>query len=72
MIFPSKETLIRALQRAGWAAGVGALSAFTTVPVVLDDPKIYLVVLAAAMLTGALMGLQKVISGYVKYDRLDK
>jgi len=65
---PTRETIKRALQRALWAVVLGAGSAFAALPVNLEEPKKYMVVLAFALATGALMGLQKLISGYVKYD----
>lgn len=65
---PTKETIIRALKRALWAMIMGAGSAFVALPVNLEEPKKYVVVLLMAVATGSLMGLQKLISGYVKYD----
>lgn len=64
----SKETIKRALNRAGLAMLLGAAGAFVSVPVNLEEPKKYLTILLFAVITGALMGLQKLVSGYVKYD----
>lgn len=69
MILPSKETLKRAVLRAVSVAITGALSGFVIVPVALEEPKKYATVLLLAMLTGALVGLQKYIKGYIKYDK---
>ena len=66
---PTKETLLRALKRAGWAMLMGAGAAFVSVPVDLSEPKSYLVVVSVSLIAGALMGLQKLVSGYIKYDK---
>lgn len=66
---PSWETLKRALLRALWAFVGGALAAFTIVPVDLENPEKYAAVLLIAVITGGLMGLQKYIGGYIKYDK---
>ena len=64
----SKKTIVKALFRALKSAVAGALAAFVMVPVDLSDPKKYFAVLGIAALTGALLGLQKLVSGYLKYD----
>ncbi len=64
----SSTTIKKSLYRAAKAAAIGALAAFVAVPVDLSDPKKYVIVLSVAMITGALMGLQKLSSGYIKYD----
>ena len=65
---PSKITLKKALLRALYAAVAGGLSGFVVVPIAIEDPKKYLVALSLAVLSGSLMGLQKFVSGYLKYD----
>jgi len=71
-VLPSWETLKRTLLRVVSAFVIGALSAFVIVPVELENPKKYAAVLFIAAITGGLMGLQKFVSGYLKYDRKDK
>ena len=66
---PSKITIKKALLRALYAAVAGGVSGFVIVPVALEDPKKYLIALSLAVLSGSLMGLQKFVSGYLKYDR---
>jgi|TARA_R100001530_G_C4320725_1_gene155679 ammonia channel protein AmtB len=65
----TKETLKRGAYRALYGLVAGALAAFVTIPVNLADYKTYLSALAVGMIAGALMGLQKVVSGYLKYDK---
>jgi len=65
----SKETLKRSLLRALSAFIYGAGSAFVVLPVNLEDPKKYLVALSIGLVAGGLMGLQKFVAGYLKYDR---
>jgi len=67
---PSKETLKRAVYRGLLAMVAGAAGAFVFIPVNLEDPKRYLVSLSVGMIAGALMGLQKLIKGYIKYDKI--
>lgn len=64
----SKETIKRTLRRAGSAFVTGAIAAFALVPVDLSEPKRYVIVLGIAMIAGGLMGLQKLVTGYLKYD----
>jgi len=68
MKLPTLETLKRSLLRALWSGIMGALSAFVLIPIMLENPKQYLTVLVLGLATGFLSGLQKFISGYVKYD----
>lgn len=65
----SKETLKRAGTRALYAFVTGAGGAFVVMPVNLEEPKRYLLSLAVGMLTGGLMGLQKLVKGYLSYDK---
>lgn len=65
----SKETIKRALFRAAYSFGAGAIGAFALVPINLEDPKRYLVCLGVGMVAGGLMGLQKLVKGYITYDR---
>lgn len=65
----SKETIKHALLRALSAMIMGAASSFAVITVNLDEPKKYFISLAIGMLAGALMGLQKAISGWIKYDK---
>lgn len=68
----SKETFIKALQRFGWGFIAGALSAFVMVTpnfTTMQDIKNWIPVVLFACLTGGILGLQKAISGYLKYDR---
>jgi len=71
-VLPSLETLKRTLLRVVSAFVFGALSAFVIVPVELENPKRYAAVLLIASITGGLMGLQKLVVGYLKYDRKAK
>jgi len=66
---PTVETLKRAIQRALIAGIVGAISAFAIIPVNLENGRTYIYTLGIAMLSGFLMGLQKFVSGYLKYDK---
>jgi hypothetical protein len=66
---PSKTTLVKALERCLWAMIMGGASAFVAMPINITNGKQFWTALAVAMLTGALLGLQKLISGYFKYDR---
>ena len=68
MTIPSMETVKRSLMRAGIAGLVGAISAFAILPINLENSKTYFITLGIAMLSGFLMGLQKFVSGWVKYD----
>lgn len=68
MRLPSRETIKRGLFRATWGMVAGAGAAFVATPVDLTQPKAYLAVLALSALTGAIMGLQKVVKGWLKYD----
>lgn len=69
---PSKETFKRALLKA-WKAGLmGALAAFASLPINLNSPSGFLRILIIGLCTGFLVGLQKLVSGYLKYDRLKK
>lgn len=65
----SLETIKRGVIRAVWAGLAGSISAFVLLPVNLQEPKQYLYALSFGMATGFLMGLQKFVSGYVKYDK---
>lgn len=65
----SKETLKRGLLRAASAFLWGSASAFVAIPVDLTEPKRYIIALVVGSIAGGLMGLQKMISGYLKYDR---
>lgn len=47
----------------------GAGGAFVFIPINLDDPKKYFTALGVGMFAGALMGLKKLIKGYIKYDK---
>lgn len=69
---PSKETVKRSLLKALKAGYMSALASFVTIPVNLSDPKKYFYALFIGVLTGFLVGLQKLVSGYLKYDRLKK
>jgi len=66
---PSLETIKRSLIRVRTAGIVGAISAFAIIPINLENGKNYWYTLRIAMLTGFLMGLQKFVRGYLKYDR---
>lgn len=65
---PSKETVKRSLLKALKAGYMSALASFVALPVNLSDPKKYLYALFIGMLTGFLVGMQKLASGYIKYD----
>jgi hypothetical protein len=65
----TKETVKRGFYRAVLAFIAGSAGAFVMIPVNLDDPKRYITSLLVGMVAGGLMGLQKLISGYIKYDR---
>lgn len=65
----SLETIKRGLLRALWAGLAGSISAFVLLPVNLEQPKQYLYALSFGMATGFLMGVQKFVSGYFKYDK---
>jgi hypothetical protein len=67
--YMTRETLKRGFYRALLAFIAGSAGAFAVIPVNLEDPKRYLTVLFVGMVAGGLMGLQKLISGYLKYDR---
>jgi len=64
----SRETLKRGLLRALSAFLYGASTAFVVIPVNLEDPKKYLIALTIGAISGGLMGLQKLVAGYIKYD----
>lgn len=66
---PSLETIKRAFVRAVWAGVMGSASAFVMLPINLQEPKQYLYALSFGLVTGFLMGVQKFVSGYVKYDK---
>jgi len=66
---PSRETIRRAFYRAIEAMIFGAGGAFVFIPINLDDPKKYFTALGVGMFAGALMGLKKLIKGYIKYDK---
>lgn len=68
-IMPSALTLKKSFRRALWAGAAGAMVAFVATPVNLKEPKSYLTILFFSVLTGFLMGVQKFVSGYLKYDR---
>lgn len=65
---PSIETMKRSLWRALHAGINGALLAFILIPVNLDDPKKYFYALLIGLVSGFLLGVQKFIGGYLKYD----
>ena len=65
---PSKETIIRSAKKALHAGLMGMISAFAAMPINLENPKKYLLSLVVGLGTGFLVGIQKLISGYVKYD----
>jgi len=68
----SKKTLKKALVRFAWGFLSGAAAAFVVIPASftsLQDIKSWLPVVFFACLTGGILGLQKAISGYVKYDK---
>lgn len=67
---PSVTTLKKAALRALWAGVLGLLAGFVSTPINIDKPKQYLSVLLVAVVTGFLMGIQKFISGYIKYDKI--
>ena len=67
-MLPTKQTLKRALYRALWAGITGALSAFVFLPVNFEEPKKYITVLCIGMLAGFVMGVQKFVKGWIKYD----
>lgn len=66
MKLPSVETIKRAVTRAVWSGVLSALAAFVVIPINLNEE--YPITLAIAMLSGFLMGVQKFVSGYIKYD----
>ena len=68
MQLSSKETLKRSFFKALKAGYMGALASFVALPVNLNDPKKYFYAVLIGMATGFLVGLQKLISGYLKYD----
>lgn len=65
----SNETIKKTFLRILYSGIAGALSAFVLMPINLEEPQKYLYALIIGMGTGFLMGLQKAISGYIKYDR---
>lgn len=65
----SKETIIRALTRVGVVALTTAVATFVATPINIEEPKKYLIILGASFLSGFLAGLQKLVSGYIKYDK---
>lgn len=68
----SKETILKALQRFAWGflAGAGASFVMATPNFTnWTDVKEWLPLVFFSILTGGIMGLQKAISGYLKYDR---
>lgn len=65
----SKETIKRALIRVGVVAVTVAASTFITVPIDVENPKKYVVILLTSFIAGFLAGLQKLVSGYIKYDK---
>ena len=65
----SKETIRRGALRAFSAFCWGAISAFAVIPINLDEPEKYLIAVTVGMVAGGLMGLQKLITGWAKYDR---
>lgn len=64
----SKETIKRSLFRALEAMIVGALTAFVAIPIDLENPKKYFLALGVGVAIGAIMGLKKAITGYLRYD----
>ena len=64
----SKTTVLKGLHRALTAFVIGAASAFAMMPVNLDNPERYITALIVGMIGGGLMGVQKLINGYVRYD----
>jgi len=69
---PSKETVKRSLLKALKAGLMGALAAFASLPINLNSLSGFLRILIIGLCTGFLVGLQKLVSGYLKYDRLKK
>lgn len=65
----TKETIKRALIRAAYSFGAGALGAFALIPVDIENPKRYVISLGIGMISGGLMGLQKLVKGYITYDK---
>lgn len=69
----SKETIIRALQRFAWGFLAGFIGAFALITPPnfqnLQDIKVWFSMALFACITGGIMGLQKAISGYLKYDK---
>lgn len=68
----TKETVLRACARAVHAFITGALGSFAVINFVVADfsePKKLLYSVVGGMIVGGLQGLQKLISGYLKYDK---
>ena len=68
MTLPSKKTLIKAGQRMIYVSIASALTTWALLPINLENPKQYLYASLVALITGFLLGLQKAITGYLKYD----
>ncbi len=66
----SKLTIQRSLKRALHTGIVGMATAFVLIPVDLSNPKRFLQVLGTGLAVGFIHGLQKCVSGYLKYDRV--
>lgn len=68
----TKETVLRACARLVHAFVTGALGSFVVfnfLPVDFSEPKKMLYAVAAGMIVGGLQGVQKLVSGYIKYDK---
>jgi len=69
----SKETIKRALLRGLYAFIAGGLSAFAMIAPnnleSLNDIKLWGIMAGYAFITGGILGIQKAITGYFKYDR---
>lgn len=66
----SSETVKRALFRAASAFLSGAVAVFAVFPILdVNEPKKLLIALGIAMFLGGIHGLQKLLSGYFKYDK---
>lgn len=68
VIPPSVETYKQAIIRALEAGLTSSLVVFAFMPINLDDPMKFLKALGIGMIAGFLVGIQKFIRGYFKYD----
>ena len=72
----SKTTILKALKRFLYAFLAGGLTAFAMVaPGNLEsfkDIRAWLIVVGFAFINGGILGIQKAISGYFKYDKDSK